>query len=118
MNSKVRVLGAICAFMVAGVSPRGASASSTTDKIANIQITGTSFAKVYVTLAVGGRPSCHNGGTTEYAFDVSTNKGRALLSIAQAALLAGKYVSIIGGSTCTTIGGQSIETLQTLTLNG
>ena len=118
MSRKVKVLVAICAFIVVGVSSRGASASSTTAKVANIQVTGTSFVILYVQGTVGNRPSCHSGGNNEYAFDVSTNKGRALLSTAQAALLAGRYVSIFGGSSCTTVGAQPIETLQTLILNG
>jgi hypothetical protein len=63
-----------------------------------------------------GRPSCHNPAFgNNWAFDISTAKGKALLATAQAALLSGKSVSVTGSNSCTAVSGSiQIETLTVL----
>src|SRR6188768_62444 len=91
-----------------------AKASSVSGVIKNVTIRGTNYAVIMTASTVSGRPSCHNGTIYDYAFDLSTTKGKALLSTAQAAMMSGKTVTITGGSgstACTTVAtGVSIET--------
>jgi hypothetical protein len=99
------------------LTPDVARASSVTGVVKNVTIKGANYAVVMTAIPPSGRPGCHNGGTYEYAFDISTSKGRALLSTAQAALLSGKTATIIGGSSCTTVAtGSAVETVQTISL--
>jgi hypothetical protein len=120
MDSKIRLLGVIGAFAaVIGICPGVARASSVSGKASQVQVTGTSFVMITMdTTPSGSRPSCHNSlFTTHYAFDVSTSKGRALLSTAHAALLGGKSLTVSGGSTCTNTGTVTLETIQALTIS-
>lgn len=106
-------IGALCAMSPA------ANATSGENTILDITIeTGTNYARVALNGgAIGGRPACHNASyTVHYGFDISTAKGKALLSTAQAALLAGKIVTITGGTTCTNTGSVTLETMQKLTI--
>jgi hypothetical protein len=74
----------------------------------------------------GAKPSCHTwyGGIGNYALDLSTNRGKAALSLAQAAQLAGKTVSVnqvTQPGTCLTIstavGNYGVEAATDFTLN-
>lgn len=86
--------------------------------ITDITVEGTQYARVCVNRAVGGtRPACHNPTySTHYAFDISTAKGKALLSILQAAQLAGKKINITGWNVCTNLGNEQIETIYDATI--
>jgi hypothetical protein len=74
--------------------------------IAEVDFTGTNN---YVTVTVnplgnsgigGSRPSCHNNVYwNTWAFDISTSKGKAMLSGIMAAYLAGKQVAVNGNGT-------------------
>src|ERR1044071_4687648 len=114
---RTKLLGIIAAIAFVSVFASSArAASGGTGKIISITIyNGTNFATVGFTNITGTRPSCHNASiSAEYAFDLSTNKGKALLSLAQSAQLAGKTVGFAGPSTntCTTVqAGLNIETL-------
>ena len=108
---------AASAFTV--VSP-SANATSTLNVVTDVTIDGNNFARLALAGSdITGRPSCHTAGSfrKHYAWDISTHKGKAMLSAAQAALLSGKPVSASGsGNNCTSVSGGSIETLATLTL--
>jgi hypothetical protein len=92
-----------------------AEASGNIGQIVSIEIRpGTNFATVTMAPAgfYGTRPACHNSsqGPNSYGWDISTNKGRAMLSLAQAAQLAGKNLSVNGASqpgTCTNVNAGS-----------
>lgn len=117
MNIIQRLIGAVLSVAaVASVNPAVASASSVSSKVGSLQILGTSFVILNVEPIVSsGRPGCHNGlYVSSYALDVSTNKGRALLSTLQAALLANKTVHVTGGTSCTNTGSITLETVQEL----
>ena len=121
MISKAKILGIVCAFtVVAGIGPRAEAASSTFGKIVYFEITATtSVVRVDVgNSVVSGRPSCHHVSfPTSYALDLGTNKGRALFSTLQAALLASKQITVGGGSTCLAISGSlNVEAIQSLSI--
>lgn len=116
MNIIHKLIGAVLSVAaVTSIDPTVASATTVSSKVSSLQILGTSFVVLNVQPIVSGRPSCHNGFyVSSYALDVSTNKGRALLSTLQAALLANKTVHVTGGSTCTNTGSITLETVQEL----
>ena len=122
MNIIHRVIGAILSVAaVASINPLPArAASSATSEVSSLQILGTSFVILNVMPIISsGRPACHNGFyVSSYAFDRSTNKGRAIFSTLQAAALAKKTVYVTGGSTCTNTGSVTLETIQELTITG
>jgi hypothetical protein len=120
---KFKVMGS---FMMAaaalGVTPSARASGGTGTVIDVIVENGTSFGRIRLSGAgiTTGRPGCHNSAyTTHYGFDLSTSKGKALLSTATAALLAGKTVQAGGdGVNCTTVApGLTIETLTYIILN-
>lgn len=119
MSSKSKFVGFVCALCaVVGLATSAANATQVTGKINSVFIYGTNYAIVSAEALPSGRPSCHNSlRVYSYAFDISTTKGKALLSSVQAALLSGKPTSIIGGTTCTNVGNnENIETVQALEL--
>lgn len=82
-----------------------AKAATTTASITDIQILNASPAGTVhiaiLNMSIVGNPpdraSCHNGlQGSLWSIDLSTNKGRAMLSIATAALLAGKQITVQG----------------------
>lgn len=90
------------------------AATSFQGNLSNLTITGTNYALVGVNWPAGSRPGCHttNGNyLNRYAFDISTTKGRAMLEMLQAALLADKVIWLQGSTTCTNIGPVTVETL-------
>jgi hypothetical protein len=86
--------------------------------VADISIEGESFARVGLNAAViKDRPACHDEDfSSHYAWDISSNKGRAMLSIIQAAQLSGKKLLLIGSDTCTATGENTIETLTAVSI--
>lgn len=94
-----------------------ASATGTTNVISDITVEGSYYARVAMAGSpIGGRPACHNAAyTVHYQWDITTSKGKAMLSLAQAAQLAGKRVTVTGSGTCVT-GNASIEMLNSITL--
>jgi hypothetical protein len=68
-------------------------------------------------IAQAQRPSCHHSWfDRHYVFDISTNEGRAMLSLLTSAYLAGKTAIVWGGSTCSNVGGDIIETATSVDL--
>jgi hypothetical protein len=117
VNSKLKVFAIGCAVAAAASLGAGAAhASSVWDKITSVSVTGTNFTVIIMGSAPSSRPGCHTGPTQAYAFDISTTKGKALLSLAQAGYLSKNNTIATGGTTCTTVGTNVIETLQSLEL--
>jgi hypothetical protein len=108
---------ALTALVIAGLST-GASATSGTNTVTDITLQGTQFARIALAgAAIGGRPACHNAAyTVHYGFDLSTAQGKALLSTASAAQLAGKRLTATGSNTCVNLGSVTLEQLESLTI--
>jgi len=93
-----------------------ASAGGATGVINSVTIVN-SYGVVTVTNPTGSAPACHNQGNGQYAFDISTAKGKAYLSAIEGAQLAGKTVGVGGGTACLTIQtGQAVQTLDIITV--
>jgi len=114
------IVGSILA--VASILPLSLEAYATTgsNTVSSVTIEGgTQYARLTLDGGpFGGRPGCHNAAFgSDWAFDISTSKGKAMLASAQAAVLSGKRVSVSGGTTCTTVSGSiAIETLTKIQL--
>ena len=87
------VLGA--ALLSSGV----ASAGGGRGVITEVMFLGN-FAAVTITNASAG-PSCHTGGAGQYAIDITTSSGKAMLSAIEGAQIAGRSVGIGGSSSPT-----------------
>jgi hypothetical protein len=115
-RSCVRWLLAASAMALA--TPEAGASEAISRPLLEVTIEGSNYARLSVSgSAIGGRPGCHTAGfTVHYAWDISTTKGKAMLSMAQAALLAGRRVNVTGTGTCTNTGLNQIETLTILTI--
>jgi hypothetical protein len=117
MRSKLmlKIVGSILAAATTVPLSLEAHATSASNTVSSVTIeSGTQYARITIDGGpFGGRPSCHNAAFgSDWAFDISTAKGKAMLASAQAALLSGKRVSVSGGTTCTNVSGAiNIETL-------
>jgi hypothetical protein len=119
ISSKSRALAALIAATTFSAFIPTASASNATNTIADITVdSGAQYARVYLNgPTVTGRPACHNAVfVTHFAFDISTAKGKALLSVATAAFLAGKSVFITGSNTCINPGSGNMESISSLAI--
>jgi len=87
--------------------------------IVDVSVFGSN-ARITVSGTLSGTvPACHTSGSANaFGLNLGTDKGRAQLSIAVAAMLAGKTVNITGPSTntCVATDAQTQDTFQ-LTLN-
>jgi hypothetical protein len=98
---KIRVMVAF-----AGLASLASVAHATggNGKVVSIGVaSGSNYANVQVTGSAGTRPACHAAGADLYGFDISTDKGKAMFSLLQSAMLAGKAVGFGGTSTCTAV---------------
>lgn len=76
--------------------------------------TNSAIATVSISNSAGDPPACH--GTNPrgtYSIDTSTNQGKAMFALAQAAFLAGKKVGVGGWGSCA--GGYEVLGLLTIT---
>lgn len=116
MKLKLTAIGmAIFAF---SATAHAAYTSDTTVTDVTVE-TGTNFARVALLSSPtsGVRPGCHNATYTKhYSFDVSTSKGKALLSLAMAALLSGRQLAVLGTGTCLNVGPAFVEEVSSLTM--
>jgi hypothetical protein len=112
-----RVLSSIiAAFMLLGAGAASAQGGAT-GVITGVMLLGTQYAAVTVTNPVGTAPTCHNGAAGQYAFDISTALGKAMLSAIEGAQIAGRTVGVGGGTGCLTVqSGTSIQTLNIITV--
>jgi hypothetical protein len=108
----------VSALALATLVPGAASASSidsVTVKSLAIEL-GSSVAVITLnaTAKFGVTPTCQlTQFPITYGWDISTPKGKALLALAQAALLSGKKVIVAGAAgsnTCTTRAGTTTTT--------
>jgi hypothetical protein len=83
-------------------------------RITTLQILGTQTAQIAFATGTGG--PCQAAG---YYFDITTSKGKALLTVATAALLSNVTLEAFGTGTCTTPAGVSFsgETLTALNIH-
>jgi hypothetical protein len=80
---------------------------------------GTNFALVTFAGVLGGAPTCQNQPLGGFGFDVSTAKGKALLSLLESAYLAGKTIGYGGSGACLTVGPNvSVEAISIATMPG
>lgn len=99
-----------------------ADAASHTGTVMQIELVGTQYALVRINGSTSGtRPGCHTSGTlqTAYSMDLNTSKGRALLSLASAAQLAGRSLEVYGAGNCLTPGSpyNQVEQVARMTSN-
>src|SRR5690349_2975129 len=103
-NNQLKLVGSLLALAaVTGFVP-SVQAATYSGKLGRIVVAGTQYAVIISAGAVSGsRPSCHPsvGQFNSFAIDISTAKGKAVLSLAQAALLANKTTFISGAGVCT-----------------
>jgi hypothetical protein len=109
---KIRVMGAMLGFMsLASV----AHATGGNGKVVSLAVaTGVNSAYGQFTGSTGTKPTCHTAAADSYGFDISTNKGKAMFSLLQGAMLAGKTVGFGGASTCTIVGSEPYSVMETL----
>jgi hypothetical protein len=101
---QISLAAAIIGAVLATTPPAYANGSVGQVLIANIQVVTTSSTSVAILNFVGGvggtRPACALFPNLGMGIDVNTAKGKAVLSTATAAFLAGKKVSVSGTGGC------------------
>jgi len=92
-----------------------AHAGSATGTVTTIDIEGTRFAFLRLSTSPSSRPACHpNLQQSAFAIDLDTSKGRAILSVATSAMLAGKTVEIIGNNACIDTGSTGLGNIESI----
>ena len=122
-NKLVTILGVLVAALIAPT----VHASDVTwpgGQVLDLVIeAGTQYARISVSGTVSGsRPvnGCHNNSSLNrhWSFDISTAKGKAILSVATAALLSGATVVVVGAGNCLTVSpGVGVEAISLLSLS-
>lgn len=113
-NKLIRSIALAATLLTAGIA---SAAGGATGVITGVAILGTQYAMVTVTNPVGTAPACHNGANGQYAFDISTAKGKAYLSAIEGAQIAGRTVGVGGGNSCLTVqSGTVVQTLDIITV--
>jgi hypothetical protein len=102
---------AALAVAIALAVPSSASAGQITGKINNLHVVGSAtapFVMVNITGAVSGAPAC-TAWPPLMAVDISTARGKVVMSVLTSAFLAGKTVTLRGTSpgTCVTPANQA-----------
>jgi hypothetical protein len=108
-------LSIVAALTVGAFADSTSASMSPMEKITELAIhmNGANHAIVRMTNVIpqAQRPACHQTWwDRQYIFDVSTARGRAMLSVLTSAYLAGKPAQVNGANTCTTVGPDIIET--------
>lgn len=108
MKTTRKVCGVLALFGLGFAAVSTAYAGQATQvNISSVQVVGSSTSP-YAAIGmngISGAPSCATFPAIVMYADLSTNKGRAILSTATAAMLAGKKVTVIGTGGCTTPSG-------------
>lgn len=108
-------VGFAAALAVSGASsPAHAAGAFSNLYITNIAVSHMNQNIVYIALSADatGKPACASSQLRTFVFDISTNQGKAYLSLAQAAMLAHKRVAGSGTNTCPFTNETSIEALR------
>jgi hypothetical protein len=74
-------------------------------KISQVSIMGASTLALTFSGPIFGKPACHTNSASVMLIDVTTNKGRAVLSLATSALLANVTITALGLGTCSSVPG-------------
>jgi hypothetical protein len=114
LRVSVGYLGLLTVLSIA--SPADATLTSSAEVMSITIVNSSNAAIVSLSKLTSGRPACHTSSTQEYTFDITTNTGKAMLSAAQAALLAGKQVTVIGTATCN-VAGIPVESVSRLAIS-
>lgn len=104
-----KVLGSLIlsTLLTAGI----ASAQGANGVVTSIQVLGTQYATFVITNPAGSAPACHNGVAGQFSMDISTAKGKAMLSALEGAEIAGRTVGVGGLTTCLTVAtGSTVQT--------
>ena len=105
--------------------PRAHAAMFVAGNILGLTVEGTNYATVQVEgngFVSGSSPSCVTAAFANqgyFVMDVSTSKGKALLSVLLSAYLAGKSVGVTGTGTCSSnvpASGTTLEAVSKVTL--
>jgi hypothetical protein len=94
---------AVCIGALLALTSTVYALSSVQATIIELMITeGDQYARMAVgTTEITDRPTCHAAGyINHYGFDLSTAKGKAILTTATAAMLAGRRIGVVGSGTC------------------
>jgi hypothetical protein len=108
MKSTKAMGWAVCLAYVVAVTAPAHAGQVTNAKIFSLSVgSGGTTAKVVLTGGTTSVPMDACGPGTNFAFIVTTNEGKALLSLLISAFLAGKTVGLTGstGDNCTTFNG-------------
>ena len=98
----VSLLSFLCLAAIASVTtPASAARTGIGLTITDITVIGSN-ARIYIRTGVRcSRPGCTSAShQNHFGIDVTTDKGRAQLSIATAAMLSGKTINLTGYNTC------------------
>ncbi len=92
------------------------NASRITGKIENISISGFSGGKALILVKANGavegsKPTCSTNTNYNFAFNGSTDEGKAMYSAILAAQSAGKEIYLNGSGSCSTDLYETLETL-------
>ena len=105
------IFGAVA--LIAAPASAAQGGTGTVTQLSVLSSTSGTYGKVKISNYSGTPPGCHiSNHDGEFAFDLQTDKGKALLSLLQGALLGGKTVGIGGASSCFNVNGS--ETYQKL----
>jgi hypothetical protein len=86
--------------------------------ITDVTVYGSNARIYFETGVAGSTPGCTTAARNKhFAINVSTNKGKAQLSLATAALLSGKTVNVLGLDTCLTVESTGWQELDQITIN-
>jgi hypothetical protein len=88
--------------------------------IGDITIYGSN-ARIFFSSGISGStPACGSGHPSHFGINLATDKGRAQLSLATAAMLSGKTVNVLGTSGCIAVdtpGTNNWQELDQLSMN-
>jgi hypothetical protein len=83
------------------------ASSSVFGTVINVRVDSTGHGMVTFSATISGSPSCINSAAfgNAYAFDATTDGGRAFLALALASQASGAAISAVGLGTCNIYGG-------------
>ena len=91
-------------------APADAARTGVSLTITEITVIGTNARISFATGLTGTKAGCTSASRqNHFGINLGTNKGRALLSVATAALLSGKTVNVTGFDTCIAVDAATID---------
>ena len=97
----------ILALLGCSICSYAFASSSVFGTVINIRVDSTGHGMVTFSATISGSPSCINSAAfgNAYAFDATTDGGRAFLALALASQASGVAISAVGLGTCNIYGG-------------